>query len=73
MALANELSSDVATAVLADKEDRAQVEKKELLEIIRNFYSALQPLTAEARRRRIRAHSSNGLPTPATRAVSGSY
>lgn len=73
MALANELSSDVATAVLAHKEDRAQVEKKELLEIIRNFYSALQPLTAEARRRRIRAHSSNELPTPARRAVSGSY
>ncbi|MBA3766422.1 MAG: hypothetical protein H0W99_05430 [Acidobacteria bacterium] len=72
MALANELSSDVAAAVLARKEDRAQDETKELLEVIRNFYSALRPLTVAARRRRIRAHSSNETQTPARRAVSGS-
>ncbi len=73
MALANELSSDVATAVLAHKEDRAQGETKELLEIIRNFYSALRPLTAEARRRRLRRASSNKSQAPAKRAVSGNY
>jgi hypothetical protein len=63
MAIANELSSDVATAVLAHKQ-KGQSNTTELKEILLNFYSALRPLTTESRRRRWRAQSSPA--TPAT-------
>lgn len=57
MAIANELSSDVATAVLAHQENEDQSKTTELKEILLNFYSALRPLTTEARRRRWRTQS----------------
>ena len=53
MGIANELSSDVVAAVLARKSDGGQVGTKELLEIVRNFHSALRDLTDEERRRRV--------------------
>jgi hypothetical protein len=53
MGIANELSSDVAAAVLSHKAGQAQVERKDLIEIVRNFYSALRPLIAEERRQRL--------------------
>jgi hypothetical protein len=72
MAIANELSSDVAAAVLAHKEKGARAEIRDLVEIIRNFYSVLRPLTVEARRRRIRTHLSNGQQPLAGQAASAS-
>jgi hypothetical protein len=53
MGIANELSSDVVAAVLARKSDGGQVGTRELLEIVRNFHSALRDLTDEERRRRV--------------------
>lgn len=54
MAIANELSSDVAAALLAHKENKGPSSEKELKELLLNFYSALRPLTTESRRRRVR-------------------
>lgn len=49
MGIANELSSDVAAAVLA----RRPGETKELVEIVRDFHSAMRDLVGEERRRRL--------------------
>lgn len=75
MAIANELSSDVATAVLAHGENGTQAERKALIEIVRNFYSALRPLTTEARRRRVRSQAPDETPpsSSSTRAASGNH
>ena len=53
MGIANELSSDVAAAVLARRPDAARAETKELVEIVRDFHSAMQDLVGEERRRRL--------------------
>jgi hypothetical protein len=58
MGIANELSSDVAAAVLARK-DHEQAGTNELVEIVRNFHDAMRDLTGEERRRRIYASSSS--------------
>jgi hypothetical protein len=74
MAIANELSSDVAAAVLTHKDNKVQADRKELSEIVRNFYSALRPLTIASRRQRLRASldTQPPSPTPSSRAVSSS-
>lgn len=51
MGIANELSSDVAAAVLARRPDAA--ETKELVELVRDFHSAMRDLVGEERRRRL--------------------
>lgn len=73
MGIANELSSDVAAAVLARK-DKEQAGKNELIEIVRNFHSALRDLTGEERQRR-RAHTSSSSESRQanTRAASGHH
>jgi hypothetical protein len=58
MGIANELSSDVAAAVLARK-GHEQAGANELVEIVRNFHDAMRDLTGEERRRRIYARSSS--------------
>lgn len=58
MGIANELSSDVAAAVLSHRASQAQSERKDLVEIVRNFHSALRPLILEERRRRLLPASS---------------
>ncbi len=74
MAIANELSSDVAAAVLTHKENQTQADSKALIEIVRNFYSALRPLTVDARRRRMRSLAfGEAPPPPNTRAATGNY
>ena len=74
MAIANELSSEVAAAVLADKEGINQTDTRHLVTVVRNFYSALRPLTIEARRRkRIRPHLSDSPPQAGSRAASGNH
>ncbi len=62
MAIANELSSDVAAAVLAQERNESCADRKDLLELVRNFYSTLRPLKAQARRQRTRSLSK--LPAP---------
>ena len=67
MSIANELSSDVATAVLTRQQEKAEIEAGALLKIVLEVHSTLQRLTLEARQRR-RLRTS---PTPAdTRAAS---
>jgi hypothetical protein len=58
MAIANELSSEVATAVLAhvNREDQSRTE--ELKEILVRFYLTLRSLTGESRRARRRVKAS---------------
>lgn len=70
MGIANELSSDVAAAVLARK-DQKQAGTSELVEIVRNFHDAMRDLTGEERRRRIYASSSSESTQANTQAASG--
>lgn len=72
MAIANELSSDVAAAILATKDNEAHADSKDLIEIVRNFHSALRPLTAEERRRRLHSQSSEAPPRSNSQAATGS-
>lgn len=71
MGIANELSSDVAAALLASKDQQAQAETKQLVEIVRNFHSAMRDLTGEERRRRIYASSSAESSQANSQAASG--
>jgi hypothetical protein len=75
MSIVNELSSDVAAAVLINAENKVQTDPKALMEIVRDFYSALRPLTKAARRRRTKVLPSIEPPAPSpkpnSRAASG--
>jgi len=73
MGIANELSGDVAAAVFSHQ--TSQAERKDLVEIVRNFYSALRPLIVEERRRRLVPTSSSSVETlPSdTKAAAGSH
>lgn len=51
MAIADELSGEVAVAVLAMAGNKEERDKKKLKEILVNFYSALHPLTVASRRK----------------------
>jgi hypothetical protein len=70
MGIANELSTDVAAAVLARKDPQVQAGTKELIEIVRNFHSAMCDLKGEERRR-ARPGSSTELPQANSQAASG--
>lgn len=50
MSIAHELSSDVASAVLAREKDEHAQDKSKLLEVVKEAHSTLRELTAEARR-----------------------
>ena len=54
MSIGNELSYDVAAAVLLRKEKNQEnpTRTEELLTVLVNFHTALQPLMKQARRRR---------------------
>ena len=54
MTISNELSSDIATAILA-AENKAPRELKELMEIVLKVHSVLQEMTVEARAARYRS------------------
>ena len=59
MSIANELSTDVAAAVLTGKEDESRRDAGELVDVVMEVHSTLRRLTAEARREnRSRATSS---------------
>lgn len=68
MAIADELSGEVAIAVLAMAGNEEEPDKSKLKEILVNFYSTLRPLTLASRRkhpktRAISASTSSGKPT----------
>ncbi|MGB8507971.1 MAG: hypothetical protein WCD76_06190 [Pyrinomonadaceae bacterium] len=71
MSIANELCSDIATALLVSKESGAQVNSEELREIVVRVHSTLRHLTATARRTQRRWMSSSAaLPPPNISAAS---
>lgn len=57
MAIANELSSEVAVAVLALAGTEELRDKTKLKEILVNFYSALHPLTVASRQSHIHSRA----------------
>lgn len=64
MSIANELSSDVAAAVLARNETAVRTDTQGLIDILLNFHSALRALTIEERRRRFLRPPIHGAETP---------
>ena len=56
MAISHELSSEIATALLAAK-DRSPRELEELKEILLIIHSTLQRLSEDARVKRLKSHS----------------
>jgi hypothetical protein len=56
MAISHEVSSEIATALLAAK-DRSPRELEDLKEVLLLIHSTLQRLTDEARRRRLKPRS----------------
>src|SRR3954469_23232235 len=63
MSIANELSSDIAAAMLARKNEESSVDSSELKDVVMQVHSTLRNLTAEARRGRRRSQSSFESPT----------
>jgi hypothetical protein len=55
MSIANELSSDVAAALLCRPEEERGLDSSRLVKVIVEVHSTLRQLTAEARRNRRRA------------------
>jgi hypothetical protein len=53
MSIANELSSDIATAVFTRHEEKAETEAKGLTEIVLEVHTTLRRLTDAARRHRL--------------------
>ena len=76
MSIANELSCDVATAMLADRADgRRDAAGGDLTDIVLEVHTTLRRLTNEARQRRAQAFRPDAPPqTPATgNAASGRH
>jgi hypothetical protein len=67
MSIGNELSCDVAAAVLAPRDERTQTPDRDLTGMILEFHSALRQLDGEDRRRR----RSQILQTPLTNPSGG--
>lgn len=59
MAIANELSGEVAVAVLKLAGNEELRDKTKLKEILLNFYSALHPLTVASRRRPLHSRAAS--------------
>lgn len=59
MSIANELSSDVAAALLSRREDGAAVDQTKLVKTIVEVHSTLRHLTVEARRNTRRTQQAN--------------
>jgi hypothetical protein len=63
MSMANELSSDIAAAVLARKNEVASVDSRDIKDVLVQVHSTLRHLTTETRRRGRRFVSSSEPPT----------
>lgn len=64
MAIANELSGEVAVAVLAKASNEEQQDKTRLKEILVNFYSALRPLNIASRQRQLHSKAASASTSP---------
>lgn len=72
MSIANELSSDVATAMLARQNDATPQDASELAGVVIELHSTLRRMTLEARRNRRRPHTTPAAePPPLSNAASG--
>lgn len=72
MSIANELSSEVATAVFTRPGKKAEIEPKGLTKIVLEVHSTLRRLMADARQRRL-SRIVPASPSRDTRAASGSH
>ena len=73
MSIANELSSDVAAAVLTRQSEAPTTESKELVGVIMEVHTTLRHLTVKARTGSRRAQGSSDMPPAAGTAASGSH
>ena len=71
MSIAHELSSEVAAAVLADREGEALRDASERAEVVLEVHSTLRRLSAEHKRRGRAARSASGDPPLGEGAASG--
>ena len=69
MSIANELSSDVAAAVLANKEGEEPDDSSKLKDVVMKVHSTLRHLTTEGRKRNRRSQSASE-PPPTSRVAS---
>ncbi len=60
MSIANELSSDVAEAVLARRQDESSQSVRELAGVVKEVHSTLRRLTAESRHHNARTLDNAG-------------
>ncbi|HEV2800122.1 MAG TPA: hypothetical protein VGW12_06485 [Pyrinomonadaceae bacterium] len=72
MSIANELSCDVATALLTPHANSNATSQTDLTELVISFHAALRQLTDEERKRRRRALIHGTPPVVAEAAASGS-
>jgi hypothetical protein len=73
MSIANELISDVAAALFARKEEKADIETKGLTNIVLEVHTTLRRLMADARQHRRSQffNTTATVPSPNARAASG--
>lgn len=69
MSIANELSSDVATAVLARKNVETAQAKSELAGVVMKLHTTLRRLTLDARRKKRRAQATPAEEPPRSNAA----
>lgn len=60
MSIAHELSSDVAAAMLARRDDKTAGSARDLAEVVREVHTTLRQLTSEARRHKTRPRDAAG-------------
>lgn len=73
MGIANELTSDVAAAVLAQRNEKLPFETERLIEIIRNFHSALRDLSNKERCKRVCRQADDDQSDASNLAASGGH
>lgn len=74
MSIANELSSDIAAAMLAPEEDKRSVKSSDLMDAILNVHTTLRHLSMEARRRDHRLLRDSSDPSSSrSRAANGNH
>jgi hypothetical protein len=71
MSIANELSSEVAAAMLTNEKDKGSVNPNELLSVVLEVHTTLRRMTQESRRKSLRSLSDPS-PTQST-TVAGSH
>ena len=69
MSIANELSSEVATAVLARKDEESSAESAKLKDVVMKVHSTLREMKAEARKKSLYSEDASE-PPPASRIAS---